>query len=126
ATAPPLRAWVDAHAPPGAPIVVQDLDSMLYRILEREPPRPWTPRLPWMLAVQDNAARWWAAVAQARAPVALVPASAWDQATQPGTNSGAARLRNDYHEAARFQLVVYPLAPVVPVVGLLRNDDAGR
>ena len=37
-------------------------------------------------------------------PVALVPASAWDLTTRPGLDSGSARLRFDYHVAARFSL----------------------
>ncbi len=120
-TIAPLRKWVDAHAPPHAPILVLHLDSMLYRVLEREPPRPWTPQLPWILQANNTEARWWETVDSTHPKVAIVSAGGWDASPYPGFESGEARLRHDYHEAVRFQIVNYPHAPPVTVVCLLRN-----
>ncbi|HMA36682.1 MAG TPA: hypothetical protein VKY74_19665 [Chloroflexia bacterium] len=120
----PLRAWVDRHAPPGAPLVTAGLDALLYRVLEREPPRPWAPELPWIRADRDTDAQVWRGITLAAPPVALVESEgwAWAAAPPPGLTSGAARLRAGYHEAARFTLAAYPYTAPFTVVGLLRND----
>lgn len=121
ATVAPLRAWVDAHAAPAAPIFIYGLDALLYRVLEREPPRPWAPvLLPWIRAAGDTEARFWAGVDRARPAVVLVPAAGWDSGTAPGPDGQAATLRRDYQPAARFAVVSYAPAPPVGVVGLLR------
>jgi hypothetical protein len=125
ANAGPLRAWVAAHAAPADPVVIWGLDPLLYRVVERAPPLPWAPQYPWIMAARDTEPRWWAAVARARAPVALVSAGGWALAVAPGVDSGEARLREGYHEAARFSVTNYPGAAPVAVVGLLRNDAPG-
>lgn len=131
----PLRAWVNSHAP-GAPIFIYGLDPLLYRALEHEPPRPWSPQLPWMMKAYwstayqstagDNEARFWAGVERTRPAVALVSASGWAASPNPGLESGEARLRRDYHEVARFTVAIYPVSGPVEVVGLLRDDGNGR
>jgi hypothetical protein len=122
----PLRAWVDAHAPPAAPIIVYHVDNLIYRALDREPLRLWAPQYPWILQADDTDARWWAGVAQARPLVAVVSAGGWDTSPVAGPATGEGRLRYDYHEAQRFQLRIYPFVAPVGVVGLLRNDGPAR
>jgi hypothetical protein len=57
ATAPAVRAWVNQHVPANAPLFCYGLDALLYRVLEREPPRPWAPQLPLILRAGDTEAR---------------------------------------------------------------------
>gem|GEM_PF-3022068 len=127
-TAPAIRAWVDRHAPAQAPIFIYGVDQMLYRVLEREPPRPWVPQFPWLLkgGIEE---RFWQGAERARPPVILLTPGLWEYASdlqlspvQRGTTAGLAWLRRHYHEAERFQVVNYPKAPAVEVLGLLRND----
>ncbi|MGI8586547.1 MAG: hypothetical protein ACR2M0_02525 [Chloroflexia bacterium] len=126
ATLPGLRACVDAHAPPGTPIFLYGLDAMLYRVLEREPTRPWAPQLPWIMAAGDTQARWWAGMEAARPPVALVSGSGWDSSPGPSMDSGEGRLRYHYRAVGRFAVAVYPGAPPYDVVCLVRSESAGR
>jgi hypothetical protein len=124
ATLAPLRAWVGSHATRNT-IFIYGLDSTLYRVLEKQPPKPWIPQLSWIMQSHDSEARLWDGVEQASPEAALVAASAWDSFPAPGPEPGPARLHRDYHEAARFQVASYPQSPSVGVVALLRNDNAG-
>jgi len=117
----PLRAWVDANAG-DAPIFIYALDQLLYTPLRREPVRPWAPQLPWIMRAHGTDDRVWAAVERVRPNVVLVPANGWIASAAAGSQSGEARLRRNYHEAARFAVACCPLAPSTTVVGLVRND----
>jgi hypothetical protein len=125
-TAGSVRAWVDANASPGTPIFAYDLDSLIYRVLEREPTRPFVPQLPWVLSARDSEAHLWDGVASAHLPVALVPAGWWDNSASHGREQMEGMLRRSYHEGARFGLVSYPGARPVDVVGLLWDGRDGR
>lgn len=121
----PLRAWVSAHGA-GSPVFIYDLDPLLYRALAVEPPRPWAPQLPWILEAQDTRAALWAGVENARPPVALAPAGAWDAVPLAGPEYGLPRLRRDYREGGRFLVTIYSQTPAVEIVGLLRSDVPNR
>jgi hypothetical protein len=126
ATVAGFGVWVDAHAPEArSPILIYDLNSLLYRVLEREPPRPFAPQLAWIMAARDTEARWQGGIEAAQPQAVLVPAAFWDEAGEskmplvPG-NVGA-WIRRYYHEDARFAIRDYTLSPPVTVVGLVRN-----
>jgi hypothetical protein len=126
ATLGPLRAWVDAHAVAAAPLFLYQLDPLLYRVLEREPPRPFVPQLPWIVSSSTSESDLWAGVERANPPVALAPAEWWDGF---GSNPLAVRegwLHRTYREGGRFTLISYQGAHPVSVVGLLRDDGQGR
>ena len=115
----PLRTWVDAQAPAGDPIFVYGLDPLLYRVLEREPPKPFVPQLPWILAARDSEAELWRGVERVDPRVALAAAEWWEGAPRSGIWPGMAR----YREGARFSLVSYRGARPIEVVGLLRAEE---
>jgi hypothetical protein len=125
-TVEPLRAWVDANAEPGEPLFIYTLDSLLYRVLEREPPRPFVPQLPWVLSSGTNEADLWAGVGRAKPPVALAPVEWWEGFGSRGLMAREGWLHRAYREGKRFTLVNYPGAAPVNVVGLLRDDGQGR
>jgi hypothetical protein len=125
-TVGPLRAWVDANAEPGAPLFIYTLDPLLYRVLEREPPRPFVPQFPWVLSSGTNEADLWAGVERAEPPVALAPVEWWDGFGTSGLMVREGWLHRAYREGERFALVNYPGAPPVNVVGLLRDDGQDR
>ena len=119
----PLRAWVDANTPPRSPVFIYGLDSMLYRVLEREPTRPFSPQLPWVLDADNTEERWWFGFMQAHPAVVLVPAQAWDANS---TGSREMQLRGQYREGMRFNILNYPGARPIEVVGLLQSNDPQR
>lgn len=120
--AAPLRACVDAHAPPGAPIVAVAVDPLLYRVLERAPPRPWAPEFAWILRNSDTFDRTWAGVVATRPPVALVESAWWGRTAAPDAGVRERWLRTRYHTAGQFPLATYPYTPAVTVLCLVRND----
>jgi hypothetical protein len=68
----PLRDWVQSRTPVDQPILVYDLDSTLYRVLERQPPKPWSPFFPWILEGDSTAKQWVEGIEIARPRIALV------------------------------------------------------
>jgi len=122
----PLRDWVDAHAPPGAPIAMYGLDPLLLRVLEREPTRPFIPLLRWIFFSGGREARTWEGITAAQPSVALVSGTGWADSPQAGTATIESRLRHNYHEVARFPVIVLPGASPVQVVCLLRNQSDGH
>lgn len=121
-----LRAWVDEHVPADAAITINGLDPLLYRVLEREPARPFAPQLPWIDAVPGVTARVWSGIEAANPRVALVSSPGWAASPAPGDYSFEARLRANYQEAARFDVTIYPGAQPVEVVCLLRMDNGSH
>lgn len=118
-----LRTWVDSKVPSGAPILILGLDSTIYRLLEREPPRPWIPEFRWIRAAHDSHARFWGGVQRTRPGVVLLTASRWESSDTFDPLGPDIMIPMQYHEAARFELRSYPLAPPLEVVALLRDDD---
>jgi hypothetical protein len=120
-SAEPLRAWVDGVSPRGEPVFTYNLDLLLYRVLEREPPKPLVPQLPWIVGARDMEGEMWRGVERAAPRVVLVSDGWWDgtpaekraDETWPGITQ--------YREGARFSTVIYPGARPVTVVGLLRD-----
>jgi hypothetical protein len=118
-----LRTWVDSKLPPGAPMLVLGLDSTIYRLLEREPPRPWIPEFRWIRAAHHSHARFWDGVLRTRPGVVLLTVSRWESPDTFDPQGPDIMIPMQYHEAARFELRSYPLAPPFEVVALLRDDD---
>lgn len=125
-TIAPLRNWVDAHAPPGASIAMYGLDPLLLRVLEREPTRPYIPLLRWIFFTRGREEQFWEGISAAQPAVALVSGTGWADSPQPGTATIESRLRYNYHEVARFPVVLLPGATPVQVVCLLRNESDGH
>ena len=71
-TIEPLRHWIQSNITANRPILVYDLDSTLYRVLERMPPKPWSPFFPWILEGNSTADQWVEGIETARPPIALV------------------------------------------------------
>jgi hypothetical protein len=120
ATVGPLRDWIQARTPPGQPILVYDLDSTLYRVVEREPPRPWSPLYPWILEGDSTAAQWLAGIEAAHPRIALVTPEfvAGRHLPLPDDGRSEAYLREHYKEAARFTVQKYPDSGLQQIVAL--------
>ena len=71
-TISPLRDWVQSQTPADKAILVYDLDSTLYRVLERQPPKPWSPFFPWIMQGDSTAQQWAEGIETARPGIALV------------------------------------------------------
>jgi hypothetical protein len=120
ATAGPLRSWIQAQTPPDRPILVYDLDSTLYRVVERKPPKPWSPLYPWILEGDSTSAQWLAGIEQAQPRIVLVTPEfvAGRHLPLPDGGRSEAYLRAHYKEAARFTVQKYPDSGPQQVVAL--------
>jgi hypothetical protein len=120
----PLRAWVQQEVPAADdPILVYDLDPTLYRVVERLPPRPWTPFYPWILQGDSALAQWTAGVRAGAPRLALVTPQfvAGRRLPVPGLTDVERLLREHYVAGPHFKVQKYPDAGLQEVVGLIRT-----
>ncbi|HMA35942.1 MAG TPA: hypothetical protein VKY74_15875 [Chloroflexia bacterium] len=119
-TAGPLLAWVQGATSGDDPILVFDLDSTLYRVLARRPPRPWAPLFPWILEGASTAAQWSAGITTARPRLALVtPEFVAGRHLALGDGGRVeAWLRAQYVVGPHFTVQKYPDSGPQEIVGL--------
>ena len=123
-TASPLRAWVQSITTPGEPIFIYDLDPTLYRVVEREPPRPWSPLFPWILEGDSTATEWADGVEAAHPRVALVTREfvAGRHLPIPDHGRTESYVRAHYAAGPHFSVQKYPGGSSQEIVALLRSD----
>jgi hypothetical protein len=119
-TAGPLRAWVQANAPVGQPVLVYDLDSTLNRVIDRLPPRPWSPVFSWILEGDSTSSQWIAGIETARPHIALVPVEFVRGFHPPiaDNSRSEAFLRANYLEGPHFTVQKYPDSAPQEIVAL--------
>ena len=121
-TTAPLRTWVAQEVPATAPILVYDVDPALYRVVERLPPRPWTPLFPWILRGDTAEAQWIAGIQAAPPRLALVTTEfvAGRRLPLPGLAAVETILRGQYVAGPHFKVQKYPESSMQEIVGLIR------
>ena len=119
-TIAPLRNWVQSNTPADRPILVYDLDSTLYRVLERQPPKPWSPFFPWIMEGDSTAAQWVAGIETARPHIALVTPEFVAGRHLPIPDGGRSEdfLRANYVAGPVFTVEKYPGSGQQQIVGL--------
>ncbi len=119
-TIAPLRNWVQSNTPPDRPILVYDLDSTLYRVLERQPPKPWSPFFPWIMEGDSTAAQWVAGIETARPRIALVTPEFVAGRHLPIPDGGRSEefLRANYVAGPVFTVEKYPGSGQQQIVAL--------
>jgi hypothetical protein len=116
-----LKVWVAEQSAPHDTVFVYGLDPYLNRLVEREPPRPFVPQLPWMLGSRGMERAMWEGVERARPPLLLVPVAWWDGTSPEGRTNATWPGAGEYAPERRFSLVSYPGASPIEVVGLVRG-----
>jgi hypothetical protein len=116
----PLRNWVQSVVPADRPILVYDLDSTLYRVLDRQPPRPWSPFFPWIMEGDSTAAQWVAGIETVRPQIALVTPEfvAGRHLPIPDGGRSEALLRANYVAGPVFTVEKYPGSGQQQIVAL--------
>ncbi len=119
-TANSLRNWVQANSPAGQPVLVYDLDSTLYRVIDRLPPRPWSPVFSWILEGDSTSSQWVQGIETARPRIALVPSEFVRGIHPPIADAGRSEafLRANYVEGPHFTLQKYPDSGPQEIVAL--------
>ncbi|HST04813.1 MAG TPA: glycosyltransferase family 39 protein [Chloroflexia bacterium] len=119
-TAGPLREWIQANTPSDQPILVYDLDSTLYRVVDRLPPRPWSPLYPWILEGDSTADQWLAGIEAAKPAIALVTPEfvAGRHLPLPDGGRSEAFLRANYTAGPHFTVQKYQNSPTQEIVAL--------
>jgi hypothetical protein len=118
---PALKAWVAEQTARDEAVFVYGLDPYVSRLIEREPPRPFVPQLPWMLEARGMERAMWEGVGRERPPIVLVPEEWWE-GTSPDERSAATWPGiGEYASQRRFSLISYPGAPPTEIVGLVRE-----
>ncbi|MEP6776795.1 MAG: hypothetical protein ABJA50_14465, partial [Chloroflexota bacterium] len=110
ATVGPLHSWVQSNTPADQPILVYDLDSTLYRVLERQPPKPWSPFFPWIMQGDSTADQWVAGIETAHPRLALVTPEFVAGRHLPLPDGGRSEqfLRSNYLAGPIFTVEKYP------------------
>jgi len=90
-------------------------------LVDREPPRPWSPLYPGILEGDSTDAQWLAGIEQTRPRVALVTPEFVAGRHLPLPDNGLSEdfLRTHYKEAARFTVQKYPDSGPQQIVALL-------
>jgi hypothetical protein len=119
-TAGPLRDWIQANTQPDQPILVYDLDSTLYRVVGRFPPRPWSPLYPWILEGDSTAEQWFAGIEAVKPTIALVTPDfvAGRHLPLPDGGQSEAFLRANYTAGPHFTVQKYRDSPMQEIVAL--------
>jgi hypothetical protein len=119
-TAGSLRAWVQASTPVDQPILVYDLDPTLYRVVERHPPKPWSPLFPWILEGDSTIDQWLGGIEAERPRIALVTPEfvAGRHLPLPDGGRSEAFLRANYGPGPHFKVQKYPTSGQQEIVAL--------
>lgn len=119
-TAGPLRAYVQAATPADQPVLVYDLDATLYRVVERRPPKPWSPLFPWILEGDSTTEQWIAGIETERPRIALVTPEfvAGRHLPLPDNGRSEAFLRANYVPGPHFMVQKYPGSGQQEIVAL--------
>lgn len=119
-TIAPLRDWVQTNSSADKPILVYDLDSTLYRVLERQPPKPWSPFFPWIMQGDSTAEQWVAGIETARPQIALVTPEFVAGRHLPIPDGGRSEdyLRTNYVAGPVFTVEKYPGSGQQQIVAL--------
>src|SRR5207237_825046 len=122
-TVGPLKSWVQSHTAPNMPVFVYDVDPTLYRVLEREPPRPWMPLFPWIMEGDSAQDQWLDGINAARPALAIVSAEFTGGRHLPLPDGGRSEvlLRQQYTPGPRFTIRKYSASPSQEVVVLIRK-----